>query len=53
MSGEAWEYLEELKNRQISLPKRGRGRIVEDILLKEKAREEKKKSLDLTEQKTA
>lgn len=46
MSGEAWDYLENLKMRQTTLPIRGRGRIVEDFLLKEKAKEEKKKPAD-------
>jgi hypothetical protein len=53
MSIEAWDYLNELVSRQPGRPKRGRGRIIEDILLEKKAKEEKKKMADSSDKPAA
>lgn len=46
-------FLEEITNEQTRIPKKGKGRILEELLLKEKSRREKKKAAESPEQKTA
>ena len=46
MSKWAWDFLNELRDEQVCYPKKGRGRLVEDMLLKEKNRREKRKSIE-------
>lgn len=53
MSIWAWDFLNELRDEQTCYPKKGRGRLVEELLLKEKAKRDKKKALESSEQKSA
>ena len=46
MSKWAWDLLNELRDEQVCYPKKGRGRLVEDMLLKEKLKRDKRKSLE-------
>ena len=46
MRQEAWDYLDDLKSRSKARPIRGRGRIMEDILLDRKAKELKRKEAE-------
>lgn len=53
MVDEAWDFLDELYNDpENAKRKRGRGSFVAEMLLKEKAKKDKKKALE-SEQKTA
>lgn len=40
----AWDFLEELAQESSEYKRIGRGRIIEDLLLKEKSRRDKKKA---------
>lgn len=47
MSKEAINYIDVLVKEQAVIPKPGRGRIVEELLMKEKSKREKRKASEL------